>query len=178
MDALLRAAWVHGVTGGDQRKRQGLPPGPQGPRVPCLGGGPGGCDLCGHRPSSRPTGCAFANTPRAGPRSGHNPPLVGEPLGIRLRVVNRGSNEIEGDFYPRYALDHVRIAISKDRAEAIPYVSMAMKLAAAKKIGAEPVTIAASGFVERKETIAFDVARDTSAFSAARGLSNARFPLL
>lgn len=106
------------------------------------------------------------------------PPLVGEPLGIRLRVVNRGSNEIEGDFYPRYALDHVRIAISKDRAEAIPYVSMAMKLAAAKKIGAEPVTIAASGFVERKETIAFDVARDTSAFSAARGLSNARFPLL
>lgn len=93
--------------------------------------------------------------------------LVGEPLGIRLRVENKTGEDIVGDFYPTYDLDRVRIAISKDDGPLVPYVSKVMEDAAFKKLGAELVTIPAGGAIEGREVIAFDVERGQPAFPTA-----------
>ncbi|GBD24963.1 hypothetical protein HRbin30_00277 [bacterium HR30] len=92
--------------------------------------------------------------------------LVGEPVGIRLRVENKTNQDVEGDFYPSYEMDRVRIAISKDGGPWAAYVSKVMQNARMKKLVAEPVTIPGGGDIEGRAVIAFDVVRDQPAFPA------------
>ena len=93
--------------------------------------------------------------------------LVAEPVEIRLRLENRGDEDLTGDFYLAYDLDRVRIQIAKGDGEFSPYVSKALEIGRRTKTLAEPVTISAGEAVEAIEFVSFDVKQGDVAFPAA-----------
>jgi hypothetical protein len=91
--------------------------------------------------------------------------VIGEPVELRLHLENRSAQDVSGDLDLTPDAGRLRVLIGKDGGDFVPYISAALRNAAVKKTGTEPVTLKAGAAIDASFFLSFDVPRGASVFA-------------